>query len=54
MECNCDVEIERLRKQLIESAQQEGLHAERTINLSRKLDCLINLYVKAEEEKNKS
>ncbi|PID18020.1 aspartyl-phosphate phosphatase Spo0E family protein [Sporosarcina sp. P35] len=49
--CNFEGEIERLRYQLIKTAQQEGLHHERTIALSRKLDRLINKY---EQEKMKN
>ncbi|WP_158233629.1 MULTISPECIES: aspartyl-phosphate phosphatase Spo0E family protein [unclassified Sporosarcina] len=51
MVCNFEGEIERLRYQLIKTAQQEGLHHERTIALSRKLDRLINKY---EQEKMKN
>ncbi|WP_153731959.1 aspartyl-phosphate phosphatase Spo0E family protein [Sporosarcina obsidiansis] len=46
------MKIERLRNQLIEVAQQEGMHSERTILLSRQLDLLINEYDKQKEEKS--
>ena len=49
---NCEVEIELVRQQLIRAAQQNGMHAEETIELSRQLDSLINEYDK-KKEKNK-
>ncbi|AXH98550.1 aspartyl-phosphate phosphatase Spo0E family protein [Sporosarcina sp. PTS2304] len=44
LECDCEFEIERLRKQLIKVAEEEGLHADKTIILSRKLDIMINKF----------
>ncbi|QTD43337.1 aspartyl-phosphate phosphatase Spo0E family protein [Sporosarcina sp. Te-1] len=37
-------EIESVRKQLIRSAEQEGLTSKETIELSKKLDFLLNKY----------
>lgn len=51
-----EYEIECLRNQLIQTAQQEGLHADCTILLSRKLDVLIDHYTKQkkwQEERKK-
>ncbi|PIC66542.1 aspartyl-phosphate phosphatase Spo0E family protein [Sporosarcina sp. P21c] len=39
---NCNLEIERVRKQLIQTAEKHGMNAKNTIELSRKLDILIN------------
>lgn len=44
-----EYEIEYLRNQLIQTAQQEGLHADSTISLSRELDVLIDHYTKQEK-----
>lgn len=44
----CESEIERVRQQLIKTAQEYGMHSQITIELSCKLDLLINEY-----EKNK-
>ncbi|WP_083035293.1 aspartyl-phosphate phosphatase Spo0E family protein [Sporosarcina ureae] len=39
---NCKLEIERVREQLIQAAEKYGMNAEATIELSHKLDVLIN------------
>ncbi|WP_411567600.1 aspartyl-phosphate phosphatase Spo0E family protein [Sporosarcina sp. GW1-11] len=54
LKCNYKFEIERLRDQLIKVASEEGMHADRTIILSRKLDLLINKFVEQENNKNSS
>ncbi|WP_369824933.1 aspartyl-phosphate phosphatase Spo0E family protein [Sporosarcina sp. P13] len=54
LKCNCELEIEHLRNQLIKVAQEEGMHAKRTIILSRKLDLLINKFVKSSIDKDSS
>ncbi|PID22487.1 hypothetical protein CSV61_02250 [Sporosarcina sp. P3] len=41
---NCKLEIERVREQLIQAAEKYGMNAENTIELSRKLDVLINKF----------
>lgn len=46
---NCDLEIERVRKQLIQTAEKYGMDAENTIELSRKLDVLINEFNEKKE-----
>ncbi|WP_153720579.1 Spo0E family sporulation regulatory protein-aspartic acid phosphatase [Sporosarcina cascadiensis] len=50
MECNCELEIERLRAQLLKVAEDEGLDSERTVVLSRELDLLINEFEKHKAE----
>ncbi|WP_099675219.1 MULTISPECIES: aspartyl-phosphate phosphatase Spo0E family protein [unclassified Sporosarcina] len=45
----CNVEIERVRKQLIQVAEKYGMNAENTIELSRKLDVLINEFNEKKE-----
>ncbi|MEK4024055.1 aspartyl-phosphate phosphatase Spo0E family protein [Sporosarcina sp. FSL W7-1283] len=50
MNCNFEIQIECLRNQLIEVAQNEGMHSERTIILSRELDLLINEYERQKEK----
>ncbi|PID01322.1 hypothetical protein CSV67_14905 [Sporosarcina sp. P2] len=45
----CNVEIERVRKQLIQVAEKYGMNAEDTIELSRKLDVLINEFNEKKE-----
>lgn len=50
MNCNFEIQIECLRNQLIEVAQHEGMHSERTIILSRELDLLINEYERQKEK----
>ncbi|WP_301108153.1 aspartyl-phosphate phosphatase Spo0E family protein [Sporosarcina sp.] len=50
MECNRELEIERLRAQLLKVAEYEGLHSDRTVSLSRELDLLINEYEKYKAE----
>ncbi|PIC75816.1 Spo0E family sporulation regulatory protein-aspartic acid phosphatase [Sporosarcina sp. P19] len=41
---NCKLEIEQVREQLIQAAEKYGMDAENTIELSRKLDVLINKF----------
>ncbi|WP_305792093.1 aspartyl-phosphate phosphatase Spo0E family protein [Sporosarcina sp. Te-1] len=44
MPFSLEEEIESVRKQLIRSAEQEGLTSKETIELSKKLDFLLNKY----------
>lgn len=48
---NYEVEIERLRKELIKVAEKEGLHAKRTVKISHELDLLINKFEKQKKRK---
>ncbi|PIC86559.1 Spo0E family sporulation regulatory protein-aspartic acid phosphatase [Sporosarcina sp. P20a] len=48
---NCKLEIERVREQLIQVAEEYGMNAEGTIELSRKLDVLINEFNEKNEIK---
>jgi len=47
----CELEIEKIRQQLINAAQKYGMQSENTIKLSCKLDVLINEYEKNKLEK---
>ncbi|PIC97023.1 Spo0E family sporulation regulatory protein-aspartic acid phosphatase [Sporosarcina sp. P26b] len=46
-----ELEIEKLRQQLIHVAQEYGMQSENTIKLSCKLDVLINEYENNKVEK---
>lgn len=46
-----ELEIEKLRQQLINAAQKYGMQSENTIKLSCKLDVLINEYENNKVEK---
>ncbi|WP_303967894.1 aspartyl-phosphate phosphatase Spo0E family protein [Sporosarcina ureae] len=51
--CKCELEIEKLRQQLIDAAQNYGMQSENTIKLSCKLDVLINEYEKNKLQKRR-